>query len=156
MRDEHKAEIARLLRGQRWAALATLREGAPFASMVAYVPEQDFTGFLLHLSHLSAHTRNLMADPRASLVVSEPDGGRGDPQTLARLTVLGRVEQLSKGSSRYDASRRLYIERLPDSEMLFGFGDFTLFRLAAEEARYVGGFGRAFSLSSAQLREVAG
>ena len=50
--------MANLIRARRWGALATQGPDGPEASWVAYVPEADFSGFLLHLSTLSGHTRN--------------------------------------------------------------------------------------------------
>lgn len=155
MKSKEKGELARLIRGQRWAALATLKNGAPSASMVAYVAEPDFSGFLLHLSRLSTHTQNMLACPRASLVISEADTGEGNPQTLARISINGIVKEIPRDESEYGYARGLYVERLPNSEMLFGFGDFILFRLIPEEARYVGGFARAVSFTTSQLRAAA-
>lgn len=73
MEIHDQAAVARLIRSQRWAALATLKQGAPFASLVAYAPEPDFSGFVLHLSRLAPHTQNLLGDPHArNLVVAGP------------------------------------------------------------------------------------
>ena len=60
METTEREKLARLIRGGRWAALATYGDGAPLASMAAYACEPGFAGFLLHLSRLSAHTRNLL------------------------------------------------------------------------------------------------
>ncbi len=152
--DEEKDYLMRLISSQRWAALATLAEDGPLASMVAYVPEPDFGGFLLHLSRLSAHTRNLLHDARTSLVITQPDNGEGDPQTLARVSIQGKVIALSHDDEEFSAARAIYIHRLPASELLFGFKDFTLFRLQPIEARYIGGFARAYTLDSAQLQKI--
>ena len=145
----------RLISSQRWAALATLSGDGPLASMVAYVPEFDFGGFLLHLSHLAAHTRNLLHDARASLVITQPDSGEGDPQTLARVSIQGQVTVLSRDNKEFSAARAAYIHRLPEAELLFGFSDFVLFRLDPAEIRYIGGFARAYTLSGEQLQKIA-
>lgn len=155
MNAEEQSVLAGLIRGQRWAALATLSDGAPMASMVAYVTEADFSGFLLHLSRLAPHTRNLLAVPRASLVISEPDSGQGDPQLLARVTIQGTVVQLPRNTAGYAGGRERYLGRLPDAERLFDFPDFVLFRLVPSGARYIGGFARAYSLGVEQLRAAA-
>src|SRR4051794_41255469 len=89
MHSEDLGAIATLIRSQRIAALGTLREASPFVSMVAYAAEPDFGGLLLHLSRLAAHTRQLLANPQASLLISEHDDERDDPQTLARITLAG-------------------------------------------------------------------
>jgi len=43
----------------------TLGADGPEASQVAYAVEGAFDGFLLHLSQLAAHTKHLLAEPRA-------------------------------------------------------------------------------------------
>ena len=154
--DQEGVHLRHLICSQRWAALATLSEGdGPCTSMVAYVVEPDFSGFLLHLSRLAAHTRNLLHDARASLVITQVDTGGGDPQTLARVSIQGRVIALSRECEEFSAARAIYIHRLPESELLFGFSDFVLFRLQPIEARYIGGFARAYTLDGEQLQKVA-
>ncbi|MBH24345.1 MAG: pyridoxamine 5'-phosphate oxidase [Myxococcales bacterium] len=147
--------LVEIIRDLRWAGLATVDgDGAPHASMVAYVPEEDRLGLLLHLSRLSRHTRNLFANPTASLIISQPDPLSGDPQTLARITLTGQVEVIERDSAAWEAGRDRYLAALPDSERLFGFKDFTLFRFRPHKARYIGGFARAFSLTEAQLTDM--
>jgi putative heme iron utilization protein len=154
--DDERLRLHRLLSDQRWAALASLGEnGAPSVSFVAYVPEQDFSGFLIHVSRLAAHTRNLLERPRVALGISAPDDGRGDPQLLERITLHGAVSEIPRGTPDYLAARARYVARLPQSEQLFGFADFVLMRLRPEEARYVGGFARAFTLRTEQLLLLA-
>jgi heme iron utilization protein len=150
---EELALVASLLRSQRQAALGTLRAGAPFVSMVAYAAEPDFGGFLMHLSLLAPHTRHLLADGRASLLISEPDDGRDDVQTLARITLVGTATPVAEVEQA--AARELYLARLPAAIPLFEFPDFTLFRLVPDEARYVGGFARAFTLTTEHLRQAS-
>jgi putative heme iron utilization protein len=154
MKTEELATIANLIRGQRQAALGT-RSGAPFVAMVAFAAEPDFGGFLLHLSRLAAHTRHLLDDPRAALMICEPDDGRDDVQTLARITLVGAATPLPAESPAHDAARSRYLARLPATAPLFDFPDFVLFRLLPSEARYIGGFARAYSLTPEHLRQAA-
>lgn len=148
--------LAELIRTSRWAALATLGRDGPEASWVAYAFEPDFSFFYLHLSRLAAHTRNLLADPRAGLAISQPDRAGLDPQQLARVGLQGRVAPIARDVPDYPRAAALYQQRLPDSEPLFGFGDFLLLRLEVERARFVGGFARAHTLSGEGLRKAAG
>ncbi len=143
-----------LIRAQRWAALATVGDAGPLASMVAYAPEPDLSALLLHLSRLAAHTGNLLEKPVASLVIGEPDSGAGDPQELERLTVSGSVSEVSRHHPRYTRLRDCYLRRLPAAEPLFGFGDFMLFRLVPQQVRYVGGFAQAYTLDGAELSKL--
>ena len=137
--------IARLVRERRWAALCTLNGGAPAASMVAFAPEPGLAGLFLHLSGLSLHTRNLLADPRASLAIGDPDTGEGDPQLLPRVSLAGQVVLLDPESAEWDAAREIYVARFPDAAPRFELGDFRLFFFIPEEARFVGGFAKARS-----------
>jgi len=155
MKREELATIAALIRNQRQAALGTLYEQAPFVSMVAYVAEPDFGGVLLHLSRLAPHTKHLLAAPVASLLICERDDGRDDVQTLTRITLMGEAKPLDAASTEYTTARNWYVARLPAAEMLFSFPDFLLFRFMPREARYVGGFAQAYTLTPDQLRSAA-
>ncbi|MDZ4719192.1 MAG: pyridoxamine 5'-phosphate oxidase family protein [Roseiflexaceae bacterium] len=155
MKPDELTNIATLIRSQRSAALGTLQDGAPFVSFVAYAPEPDFGGFLLHLSRLSPHTRHLANDPHSSLMIAEPDDQRDDVQTLARITLTGAVASLPHDTPEYVAARSIYLARLPAAAMLFDFADFGLYRYIPDGARYVGGFARAYTLTIKNLQEAA-
>lgn len=155
VKSEDERAVRDLLTGQRWAALATIdNSGDPFASKVACVQDPAAGGLLMHLSELAEHTRNLAARPGASLVIGQPDLGEGDPQTLARLSVAGRVERVEPDSADFPGARARYIARLPDAEVRFGFADFVLLRLVPARGQFVGGFARARSLSAATLARL--
>jgi hypothetical protein len=119
--------------------------------MAAYVPWSGFRTYLLHLSKLSRHTRNLLARPSASLAVSEMDDGTGDPQTLARISLCGTVEAIERETDEYASAKSTYLARLPSALPLFGFADFVLLRFEVDDAHYVGGFARAFRVRREQL-----
>jgi hypothetical protein len=153
--DEDLHALASLVRTTRWAALATVgEEDGPLASWVAYAPEPDLQGVVLHLSRLALHTRNLLETPRASLGISSADPGTGDPQALARVSLQGRVEIITPHDPSYAAARTLYLTRLPDAKPLFAFADFQLLRLVIERARFVGGFALARTFLAADLAQV--
>jgi putative heme iron utilization protein len=156
MQTEDRAALRALVYGRRQAALGTLDAGAPFVSMVLYALEPRAGAApapLIHVSRLSPHTRQLLADPRASLLIALPDVGDGDPQALARVTVQCLARPLQPDEAGYAEARGAYLVRLPQQEYLFSFPDFVLLRLEPLEARYIGGFAKAFSLSAQQLAE---
>lgn len=131
-----------LLAESRTGALSTvaLDGGFPFGSLVAYAV--DGAGRpILCLSDLAEHSRNLAADPRASLMVAATWSSEGeqDPLALARVTVLGSVVELRDDARR--AALDAYRARHPDA-FYAGFDDFRLYRLDVASVRYVGGFGR--------------
>ena len=148
--------VARLLRDTRWAALATVGTHGPLATQVAWAPDPDLAGGLLHLSRLAAHTRHLLEEPRAALSLSQADDGREDPQTLARVTLEGAVTPLERDTPDWVTARDRYLARFPAARQWFDFTDFTLLRFAIARARYVGGFANAHPLRVDDLRRAAG
>ena len=156
MQQEALRAVARLLRDTRWAALATVGAHGPLATQVAWDPDPDLVGGLLHLSRLAAHTRHLLTDPGASLSLSEVDDGREDPQTLARVTLEGEATPLDRDAPEWTAARDRYLARFPAASQWFEFSDFTLFHFVIARARYVGGFANAHTLRADDLRQAAG
>ena len=127
-----------LLAAARTGTLATLSVdgGFPFGSLVSFAVD-DAGRPLLCLSDLAEHSRNLAADPRASLMAVQV--GEGDPLDLARVTVLGPVVALRDAAR--DAAAGVYRGRFPDA-FHAAFADFRFYRLDVASVRYVGGFGR--------------
>ncbi len=134
-----------LLRSTRAGALATLdaTTGFPFASLVTVATDVDGTPLLL-MSSLSAHTANLEADPRASLLLAQ--GGKGDPLAHPRLTVIGRAER-----SADPRIRARFLARHPKAKLYADFPDFSFWRLVMEGAHLNGGFARAAGLTALGL-----
>jgi len=134
-----------LLTQQRWAALGTIHdEGGPYVSSVAYaLASGPKPGLLMHLSQLAAHTGYLQKRPACSLLISKPDPGTEDPQTLPRFTLVGTATQIPRDSSEFAEAAHCYIGRFPHSEMRFSLGDFHLFHFTPEKGNFVGGFGAA-------------
>ncbi|MFN3891061.1 MAG: HugZ family protein [Beijerinckiaceae bacterium] len=141
-------EAKRLLRSIRAGALATLsQDGFPFASLVNVATDFDGSPLLL-MSGLSAHTRHLEAEPRASLLLSE--GGKGDPLAHPRLTVTGRAQRMTDESQRASVKAR-FLSRHPKSALYADFGDFAFWRLEVARAHLNGGFARAATFQAAQI-----
>jgi hypothetical protein len=57
---------------------------------------------------MAMHTQNLLADPRASLLVTQLDAS-GDPLGASRVTLLGKV--LAIGKPEIAETRKLYLAR---------------------------------------------
>jgi putative heme iron utilization protein len=135
-----------LLRTTRAGALATLgrESGAPFASLVNVATDLDGSPILL-LSRLAAHTLDLEADPRASILLAQI--GKGDPLAHPRLTVIGRAERVAE-----PRIRRRFLARHPKSKLYADFADFSFWRLDFAQAHLNGGFARAMGLTGQELR----
>src|SRR5207245_5935335 len=91
MTETSPATLARrLIRATDKASLATLLDGAPYASLVLVAVDHDASPILL-LSALAEHTRNLAADNRVALLF-DGSAGLDEPLSGPRVTVLGRAE----------------------------------------------------------------
>lgn len=155
MDADSQANLVRLLREQRIASLGTLREGAPFVSLVLFAATDDCAAFYIHVSRLARHTQDMQKDARVSLLIAEREDDKGDPQQLARITIQARATMLMPSDAEYALAQRLYLAKHPQNAPLFEFKDFALYRIEAQRARYVAGFARAFNLDAEDLRRVA-
>jgi len=139
--------LAGLLTRTRWVSLATADGNVPLASQVAVVADAEPAAYLMHLSGLAPHTRNLLANPQASLLFAQPDlHPDADPQTLARVTLQGVVAEIPHDQVDHAAARARYLAVLPHAAVQFGLGDFRLLRFVTHHARLICGFGRAHRL----------
>jgi hypothetical protein len=124
----------------RIGSLSTLsrkQPGFPFGSVMPYgLDERGRPIFLI--STMAMHTQNLQADPRASLLVTQPDSS-GDPLGASRVTLVGNASTLPE-PERTEA-RKLYLERYANAKYWVDFDDFSFYRMDVLDVYYVGGFG---------------
>ena len=140
-----KAAARKLLREGRSGALATLMPPRqdPYCSLVNVATLPDGAPLLL-LSRLALHTRNLLHDPRVSLLLDERK--EGDPLEGARVMLQGTVASTADGHAR-----GRYLARQPEAEMFVDFADFGFYRMTLEGAHLVAGFGRIVDLTASDL-----
>jgi hypothetical protein len=137
-----------LLRAIRVGALGTLdaASGFPMTTLVSVATDLDGAPLLL-VSGLSHHTRNLDADPRCSILLSE--GGRGDPLAHPRLTLIGRATRTADS-----VVRRRFLARHPKAKLYVDFPDFAFFRVEPERMALNGGFARAYDGPAAPILSI--
>lgn len=111
-------------------------DGTPFGSMVELLPRGD-GGALLLLSTLAEHTRNALADARASIIVGT-SLNHPLPQLCARITVCGALAPFTVE----DAEREAYLSAHPHARTYVDFKDFAFYQLRPARVRVVAGFGR--------------
>ncbi len=130
----------RVMRLADKVALATseVEGGGPFLSLTGVATLMDVTPILL-MSDISRHTRNLEADPRASLLF-DGTGDHANPLSEDRVSVNGRIIKCT----RIDAEQR-FMARHPKA-FYAQFADFSFYEMQIEEAHFVGGFGTALSV----------
>jgi len=142
--DFDAGRLARsLLRRSRQGALATLMPGSgdPYCSLVNLASHPDGSPILL-ISRLAVHTKNILADPRVSLMLDER--AEGDPLEGSRIMLAGRAEEA--GGEAVALLRRRYLNAHPAAEAFVDFGDFSFFRIMPSGTHLVAGFGRILDL----------
>ena len=154
MNPAYAQALRELLRTQEVAALGTLHKGQPYVSMVPFALLPGGSGFVIHVSQLAAHTKDMLLSPLVSLLVVAPPTPDVPAQALARVTIQGRAEQYATDTEGHAEAKAAYLSRFPHSADLFGFADFSLFAIWPESIRFVGGFAQATTLSPQTLADV--
>jgi putative heme iron utilization protein len=124
----------------RVGSLSTLsrkQPGFPFGSVMPYGLDGHANPVFL-ISTMAMHTQNVQADPRSSLLVTQPDI-TGDPLGASRVTLLGNILQVPV--SEVLEARELYLARYANSKYWVDFDDFSFYRMDVVDVYYVGGFG---------------
>ena len=149
---DYRSQLAALIRKERIAHLGTLRQGAPMAGMTLYLASPGFDAFYVHVSRLAWHTQDMLQDPHVALSIAETDDGRADPFTLMRVSVRGEAAQL-KGDK--PELKETWLKKFPEQKINFELADFSFWRIAPRDARFIAGFGSIHNLSAAQLAECS-
>ena len=139
-----QAAWVKLAEEVRTGVLLTLRNGRPFGSHVPYVFGKYWTRAYIHVSRLALHTEHLLHDPRVGLFISEPDRPGKNPLALRRMNLQGEAVLFNVGAPDYAEVKERYLARFPQSAMMFGFADFSLWELRLQDAHVILGFGQAY------------
>ncbi|XP_061984776.1 uncharacterized protein LOC133704055 isoform X2 [Populus nigra] len=134
--------VRNLMEQARFAHLCTImsrmhhrREGYPFGSLVDFAP--DSMGHpIFSFSPLAIHTRNLLVDPRCTLVVQIP-GWSG--LSNARVTIFGDVFPLPEHQQEWAHKQYIAKHQQGPSQQ---WGNFHYFRMQnISDIYFIGGFG---------------
>ncbi|CAH1447602.1 unnamed protein product [Lactuca virosa] len=131
-------EVKTLLHYSMRGVLSTFsqkHEGYPSGSMVDFAC--DANGFpILAVSSLAVHTKDLIANPKCSLLVAK------DPEDRTDLVITIHGDTVSVPNEERDAMRTAYLERHPDAFWV-DFGDFQFLRIEPKVVRFVSGVATA-------------
>ena len=145
--------LRRLLDTRPVGALGTLHQGEPAVSMVPFVLPAGSTQFVIHVSALSPHTRDMQWHPRVSLLVMAEVAAGSPVQALPRVAVQADAATLQPGSAEHAAARAAYLARFADAAVTFELADFSIVTLTPVAVRLVAGFGRANALVGEALAD---
>lgn len=118
--------------------------GYPFGSVAPFVVDHHGRLIIL-ISTLAEHTKNILQNPKVSMVVLKDEA---DLQANARLTLLGEASQADKADALL---RARYLRYHPQAETYFDMHDFYFYQINVTHARYIAGFGKMGWLDSDAL-----
>ncbi|KAG5224224.1 glutamyl-tRNA reductase-binding protein [Salix suchowensis] len=110
-------------------------EGYPSGSMVDFACYADGSP-ILAVSSLAVHTKDLLANPKCSLLVAK------DPEDRTDLVITLHGDAIPVSEKDITAVRTAYLAKLPDSFWV-DFGDFQFMRIEPKVVRYVSGVATA-------------
>jgi len=136
----------KMLRAHRYGALSTHSkkfDGYPFGSITPYLTDHDGSLVIL-ISGLAEHTKNILHNPRVSLITHDQHDAQ--IQTQGRITLLGDATPID---NRDEIGTR-FLRYFPEAESYFQMHDFTFYRIRPIAIRYIGGFGKIHWVDSKQ------
>jgi len=126
--------------------LATINnDGFPEISYAPFVAHNDC--FYIFISELAAHTRNLLEQPIASVMLIEDEPAADNAFARKRLTYRCEARQVIRETQEFT-------EQVNNMEHRFGtmiklltqLNDFHLFALKPASGQYVAGFGKTYEI----------
>ena len=150
-------EVRTFLCGFRSLVLATADpDGVPEASYAPFVRLDD-NAFQIYVSELAAHTRNVVATGRASVLLIEPEATAAEIFARRRLSLRCRATTIARGCPRWVEVLDVFAAKFGAVvDLVRPLEDFVLVRLEPSAGLYVRGFGQAYRMTGPDLAALRG
>ncbi|UJS25821.1 HugZ family protein [Thiothrix winogradskyi] len=147
--------LGQLLKRAKTLQMATLDAvGEPSISYAPFV-QDDAGNFYIFVSRLSSHTQEILQHPQLSVLLIEDEQEARQIFARTRVTYRCVAEVVAREAAEYAPLLDAMEVRFGNVVgLLRGLGDFVMFRLVPQSGRFVMGFGQAFVLAGAGLREL--
>ncbi|XP_010549675.1 PREDICTED: uncharacterized protein LOC104820775 [Tarenaya hassleriana] len=142
--EEIRTLLDRSVRGML-STLSQKYDGYPSGSMVDFACDADGSP-ILAVSSLAVHTKDLLANPKCSLLVSK------DPEDRTDLSITLHGDAVLVSEKDQAAVRSAYLAKHPNAFWV-DFGDFSFIRIEPKVVRYVSGVATALLGSGEFSRE---
>lgn len=130
------------------SSISQLIDGYPFGSVTPFCLDRRGRPVIL-ISTLAQHTKNITANTKVSLTLTETVEKSSDVQAHGRLTYIGDAEKVPEVEVAEISSR--YIRYLPAAQSYFKMHDFSFYRINMVKGRFIGGFGKIFWIEPEEL-----
>lgn len=147
MNQDRADQAVELIQRHRDAALATLETDGPYASACGYLyePLERLGIIYILLSDLARHSKNIAKNSSVSLLIVE-NAPLIPIHEKKRATLRGHAQRTTDPEKIASLKKR-YLEAFPRSEIFFTLPDFRFYEIAVLEIHWIGGFGKAATLS---------
>ena len=135
--EEIKRILVELFDSQRYAVLATDREGQPHLSLVAFAGTADLRELFFATERLTAKYANLSNDPRVAMLIDNRLNRSSDTQDAVAVTVIARAEEI--GEVELDRARSIYLKKHANLQEFVGRPSCALICLKVEMYRVAKG-----------------
>ncbi len=153
MSDEQKAAAAlvELQTSMQSVQLATVGEdGEPHSGYTPFLMEGNQV--IIFVSQLALHTRDLLANGRASVMIISDESSSSQIFARSRVSYQCQAEIVARESDDYDVLLDRFEQRHGKMiGLLRQLPDFVLFRLIPQRGQLVVGFGKAYRLTGENL-----
>jgi nitroimidazol reductase NimA-like FMN-containing flavoprotein (pyridoxamine 5'-phosphate oxidase superfamily) len=119
-------KMKELVRTKETCVLATVSQGRPHCSLMAYVTDDDCSEIYMATQKDSTKYRNLMENPMVSLLIDTRDEHQGQTGNEARaLTVAGTLQRIDD-PEMYDRVHQKLLDRHPRLDSFLNQPDATI------------------------------
>jgi heme iron utilization protein len=106
-----KNDLIKLLRAQPLAVLSTQQDGQPYASLVAFVSNDDLTRLYFATARSTRKFTNIMKDSRVAMFIDNRSNNPADFQQATAVTATGRTAEVAP--EKRSGVLELYLARHP-------------------------------------------
>lgn len=127
--------------------------GEPEASYATYVEHEG--SYYVYTSELSAHTANLAASGRCSVLFIESEADAKHLFARRRLTLQCSAIECHRDSSEFEPLMDMFVQKFGNfMGMMRKLADFHLYQLRPQSGGYVAGFAQAYTLEGEGLNAI--
>ena len=156
MIDEVLKEKKKLINTMDSAILGTVNsKNEPNSSYAPFGFDED-GNFYIYISELSKHTKNIIQNPKISIMIIEDEKSSQTIFARKRLTIMGNGRKINRESKEWETKIKIMENKFDETfKYLKNMEDFHLFQITPEYGLLVYGFGKAFKLVGSKLMDIS-
>ena len=138
MNAEQKQKLTVLFGQEQVAVLITQGEQWPTGTMQAFAETPDLD--LLFIMRFSAEKyQNLIAHPKATVLVDTRDVGKVSTFEIARASVQGEAVEVARDTPEWETLKSLFLKKNPFEAPFFGGDTLRMMRIKPKRISYANG-----------------